>query len=88
MSFAIHAAGRIPEAVAQIKAIKQVGTDTSQFDAVRDFVLAELEAWPTAPNSPKGVFVEASGHHDQFTRNLSISIRPLWIREPEPEGDS
>lgn len=86
MSFSIHAAGRIADVIEQVKAHEYVG-DTSQAEAVRALVLAELEAWP--PGSYyKGVIVEASGHHDQSSRNVTLTVRPLYIREPKPEGDA
>lgn len=85
MSFSIQAAGRVDDAVEQIKAVQMVG-ENPQFDAVRTFLLASLANWPTSANSPKGVFVEASGHADGYTQNLTLSIRPLYLRLPE--GDA
>lgn len=80
MSFTIQAAGKVPDAIEQIKAVSYTG-DTSQLDAVRALILAELEAWPTGENAMKGVFVEANGHHSSIgSRSLTISIRPLWLR--------
>lgn len=86
MSFSIHAAGRVADVIEQVKAHEYVG-DTSQAEAVRAFVLAELEAWPDG-SYYKGVIVEASGHHDQSNRSLTLTVRPLCIREAKPEGDA
>lgn len=85
MSFSFSAAGLVSDAIGQVEAVTMTG-ENPQFEAVRDFVLAQLENWPTNANSPKGVFVEASGHSDAYTQNLSLTIRPLYIRLPE--GDA
>lgn len=77
MSFSIIAAGKIPDAIEQVKTADGYG-DTSQMDAVKALIIAELEAWPANAGSLKGVIVEASGHHDATTsRSLSITIRPF-----------
>ncbi|MFC8520824.1 hypothetical protein [Streptomyces sp. NPDC057257] len=81
MTYSIHAAGLVPDAIRQVQAAECQG-DASQFEAVRDLVLAELEAWPSSEHAPKGVFVEASGHHDGYSRNISLTIRPLFIKTP------
>lgn len=86
MSFSIHAAGRISDVVQQVKAHEFLG-DSSQADAVKALILGELASWP--PESYwKGVVVEASGHHDGHVRNMTLSIRPLNLKEPKPEGDA
>lgn len=80
MSFSIQAAGRVADAIEQVKAATGYG-DTSQFDAARAFILAELEAWPVAEHAAAGVLVEGSGHHDATTsRNVTITIRPLHLK--------
>ncbi|MFF7987547.1 hypothetical protein ACFZDK_52275 [Streptomyces sp. NPDC007901] len=86
MSFSIQAAGLVADAVEQVKSAETYEGDASQFEATRSFVLAELEAWPTTEHGPKGVFVEASGHHDAHSRNVSVTIRPLYIKTP-PAGE-
>lgn len=86
MSFSIQAAGLVDDAVEQIKAVKLVG-ENPQFDETRAFLLAQLAAWPSE-GAAKGVLVEASGHRDGYTQNLTLTIRPLWLRIPEPEGDA
>jgi hypothetical protein len=80
MSFTLQAAGKIPDAIEQVKAATGYG-DTSQFDAVRALIIAELEAWPTGQSAMTGVFVDASGHHDTASsRSLNITIRPLYLK--------
>lgn len=81
MSFSILAAGTVPDAIEQVKAISWV-PENEQAEAVRAYILAQLEAWPVNANSPKGVLVEASGHADNYTRNVTLTIRPLYIRLP------
>lgn len=85
MSFSFSAAGTVADAIEQIKCIQMAG-DNPQFEVTRSYVLAQLESWPVNANSPKGVFVEASGHADDFTRNVTLTIRPLYLRLPE--GDA
>lgn len=86
MTFSIQAAGRIPDVIEQIKAHEFHG-DASQAEAVRSLLLAQLEAW-NPDGHYKGVFVEASGHHDASSRNLNLTLRPVYIREPKPEAES
>lgn len=50
--------------------------DQSQFDAVKAFVTAEIDAMP---ESVIGVAVDVSGHHDQYGRNLTLSIKTLYV---------
>lgn len=79
MSFSIHAAGRIADVIEQVSAIEFVGGNP-QADAVRALILGELEAW--SPDSYwKGAVVEASGHHDDHVRNLTVTLRPLHLVE-------
>lgn len=86
MSFTLHAAGRIPDAIDQVKAATGYG-DTSQFEAARALILAELKAWPTDSPTLTGVVVEASGHHDSMGRQLSLTIRTLRLPTPAPTDD-
>ncbi len=86
MSFSIHAAGRIADVIEQVKAHEFVG-DSSQADAVKALLLAELKAWPQ-DSYWKGAVVEASGHHDSNVRSMTLSIRALHLREPKAEGDA
>jgi hypothetical protein len=87
MSFSLVAAGRIDDAVEHVKNTVGYG-DTSQLDDVKEFILDELGNWPTGPSAPKGVFVEASGHHDAQNRQVNISIRSLFLpTPPTAEGD-
>lgn len=85
MSFSIQAAGLVPDAIAQVKAVELVG-ENEQFEATRDYILSRLAAWPSEGSSPKGVFVEASGHQDQFTQNVTLTIRPMWLRVPKEDA--
>jgi len=86
MSFSIQAAGRIADVIEQVKAHEFTG-DSSQVDAVKALIVAELEAW--APDSYwKGAIVEASGHHDGHVRNLTLSLRPLHLKEPKAEVEA
>lgn len=86
MSFGFTAAGRVADAIEQVEAVTMTGPPNPQFDATKAFVLAQLESWPTNANAPKGVFVEASGHADAYSQNLTLTIRPLYLRLPE--GDA
>lgn len=81
MSFAFSAAGTIDGAKAQIRAVEDhYSNDTSQLEAVKLFILSELEKWPENPHASNGVLIEASGHHDHLSRSLNISMRPLQLR--------
>ncbi|WP_405543940.1 hypothetical protein OG478_22800 [Streptomyces phaeochromogenes] len=82
MSFTIRAEGLVADVVEQVTAADNSG-DTGQFEAVRAFVLAELEAWPTEPGSLNGVMVEAAGHHEPTSRNVTIVMRPMHVGAPE-----
>lgn len=82
MSLTIRAEGLLADVVALVEAADNHG-DTEQAEAVRAFVLAELEAWPTGPGAPNGVLVEAAGHHDATSRNVTIVIRPMRVGAPE-----
>ena len=82
MSLTIRAEGLVADVIAQVQAADGHG-DTGQAEAVRAFILSELEAWPTGPGAPNGVLVEASGHHDDHSRNVTIVIRPMRVGAPE-----
>ncbi|MDX3507376.1 hypothetical protein PV755_00305 [Streptomyces caniscabiei] len=82
MSFTLRAEGLVADVVAQVEAADNHG-DTTQFEAVRTLVLAELEAWPTGPGAPNGALVEAAGHFDDTSRNLTVVVRPVRIGTPE-----
>lgn len=77
MSFSIQAAGKVADVIEQVKAHKFY-PDTSQADAVREFLLSELQQW--SPDSQYGVVVEVSGHHDSTVRNLNLVMRPIYIQ--------
>jgi hypothetical protein len=82
MSFTFREEGLVADVVEKVTAADNQG-DTEQFERVRAFVLAELEAWPTAPGSPNGVLVETAGHYDSTSRNVTVVIRPVRIGTPE-----
>jgi hypothetical protein len=50
--------------------------DQSQLDAAKPLITGEIDAMP---EPVRGVEVEASGHHDGHTRNLSIKINPVYL---------
>ncbi|MBE4783902.1 hypothetical protein [Streptomyces caniscabiei] len=77
-----RAEGLVADVAEAVEAADNQG-DTTQFEAVRAFVLAELAAWPTGPGAPNGVLVEAAGHHDATSRNVTIVIRPMRVIAPE-----
>ncbi|GHH68594.1 exoribonuclease R [Streptomyces umbrinus] len=82
MSLTIHAEGLLADVIEQVTAADNQG-DLTQAEAVRAFILAELEAWPTGEGAPNGVLVEAAGHHDTTSRNVTVMIRPLRLGAPE-----
>jgi hypothetical protein len=82
VSLTIRAEGLVADVIAEVQAADNHG-DTGQAEAVRAFILGELGAWPTGPGAPNGVLVEASGHHDDRSRNVTIMIRPVRVGAPE-----
>ncbi|MBP5930200.1 hypothetical protein F3K39_19230 [Streptomyces sp. LBUM 1479] len=82
MSLTIRTEGLVADVVAEVQAADNHG-DTGQAESVRAFILAELAAWPTGPGAPNGVLVEASGFHNETSRNVTIMIRPQRIGPPE-----
>ncbi|MFI2033737.1 hypothetical protein ACH470_03395 [Streptomyces bottropensis] len=82
MSLTIRAEGLVTDVIAQVQAADNHG-DTEQAEAVRAFVLAELEAWPTGPGAANGVLVETAGAHDDRGRNVTVMIRPVRVGAPE-----
>ncbi|MDX3637669.1 hypothetical protein PV728_47365 [Streptomyces europaeiscabiei] len=77
MSFSLHAEGLVADVIEQVTAADSSGDP--QFAAVRAFVLAELEAWPTAEGTPNGVLVDMAGHHEATSRNVTVVMRPLRV---------
>lgn len=82
MSFNFRTEGLVPDVVEQVTAAGNPG-ENPQFEAVRAFVLAELEAWPTEPPALNGVLVELAGFHDTSSRNVTVIMRPMYIGPPE-----
>ena len=81
MSFSLHAEGLVADVVEEVTAADSGGDP--QFEAVRAFVLAELEAWPTDEGAPNGVLLDMAGHSDPTSRNATIVLRPQRIGPPE-----
>lgn len=81
MSFSLHVEGLLADVVEQVTAADS-GGDT-QFEAVRAFVLAELEVWPTEPPAMNGVLVDIAGHHEPSSRNVTVVMRPLRVGPAE-----
>lgn len=82
MAFTIVAAGTIEQVQRQIRHAVNYGEhDNHQLEALREFVLSELDNWP--PNPRRGyepaVLVEARGHTDRFGPHLTLSVRPLSL---------
>lgn len=71
MSWSIYAKGHKAGVIRKVKAATCAG-DTSQFDAVKSFILSELQQ---IPESRSGVTVETNGHHDPSSRSVVINIR-------------
>lgn len=92
MSFGLFAAGDPAHAARQLQAQAEAadtyaGGDTSQRDGALALVLAELAAMPP----DRDVVVKASGHHDHYSRNLSITVESFHrypVTEPGPEVSS
>lgn len=80
MSFGISAAGYVQDVIDKVQSLEGSG-DTSQLDAVKAYIVAELEAWPSREDGggALGVMVEASGHHDGYMRSVMLSIKPLYL---------
>lgn len=76
MSFGISAAGKPTAVIKAVQASPGHG-DPSQIEAVKAFIVGELESWPEG----KAVIVEASGHHDAYSRNVTINLRPITLAE-------
>ncbi|MFL1904753.1 hypothetical protein ACJWDR_37470 [Streptomyces tauricus] len=79
MSFSLHAEGLLADVVEQVTAAE----GDEQFQAVRAFVLSELEAWPTEPPARNGVLLEIAGHAEAISRNVTVVMRPIHVGPPE-----
>lgn len=80
MSFSIIAAGTADQVRAQVQAAHCAG-DTAQFNRVRDLILSEVDDLDasTREGYTPGMYVTASGHHDTYSRNLNLTMVPVWI---------
>lgn len=59
--------------------------DASQIDAVKAFVVGELAGWPDG----KAASVEASGHADSYSRNVTLTLKAiLLVEDADTEPDS
>lgn len=83
MSFSIQVAGRPADVVDHIRNHPGYG-DPTQLEVVKAFLCAQVEAMP---DTITGVYVSASGHHDDYTRQVNIELRPMTIANPDP-GDT
>lgn len=81
MSFSLRVEGLLADVVAQVTAADSGGDP--QFESARAFVLAELEAWPTAEGTPNGVLVDMAGHHESTSRNVTVVMRPQRVGPAE-----
>lgn len=82
MSWYISATGTT---TAVKKAVAEAGVNGQpQGEAAKQFVLAALDSVPT-----NGVQVNASGHQDKHSSNLTIKVEALalLIDEPDPAAD-
>lgn len=85
--FSLVAAGSVEQVRSQVTHATHHGEDAAQINAVRELILAELEAWPESDRRgyDAGVLVELSGQGDQRSRYLKLEIRPLFL--PKPDSD-
>lgn len=82
MSFvSLTAAGTVEQVRAQITHATQHGEDSTQINAVRELILAELDTWPESDRAgyDAGVLVEVNAHRDKRSQALQLSIRPLFL---------
>ena len=84
MSFSFNASGTKPEVLRQLEEATASG-DTSQFEAARAFVRSEIEASPDVQG--QGYLVQAAGHHDANTRQITISITPTSVPAQSGGGE-
>jgi hypothetical protein len=75
MSFGFQVAGTPAAVTAYLKDLRGYGGDNAQLDAVKAFVTAELATL----GADRTVFVEASGHRDQHSHHLQLTIKRLEI---------
>lgn len=72
----MSASGPIDHVKQQLDAAEVHG-DTSQADRARQLIHAELDDFPQRDDL--GATVTAYGHHDEHSRNLSITIQPTYL---------
>lgn len=91
MSFSIQVAGRVEDALAQViaRAVENDGSTYQDplFTTTLAFIEGRLCHWPSKENSASGVFVEATGHSDDYSQSVTLTIRPLYLKDvPAKEG--
>lgn len=81
MSFTLLAAGTLEQVRRQVRHAVNFGTDSSQLDELRDYLLDQLKSWPTNPRLgyDGGLLIEAAGHRDGESGYLTLKIRPVPI---------
>lgn len=77
MSFSLHAEGLVADVAEQVTAADSGGDP--QYEAVRAFVLGQLENWPSGEGAPNGVLVDMAGHQDALSRNVTVVMRPQRV---------
>jgi len=87
MTFSLIAAGTKEQVRRQLQTqlVKHAewNNDPKQPQAVIDLIEHHLDG----SDYPGGVYVEASGHHDQYSGSLHVNIKPLNIpAEPAADG--
>lgn len=94
MSFSFTAVGTVEQVRAQLEAVRERTAKYPpgpQHDLALQLVESELAEWPSTPaaaDNEVGLHVEASGHHDQNQRTLSIKIRPVWFPNVKADASS
>lgn len=88
MSWSIYAAGSTAKVAEYVRAQQPQATadvaHTQQFEQARALILGELERLDSrempGAELTRGVTVEASGHVDTATSNVSVKITPVLLR--------
>lgn len=89
MTFSLQAAGTKEQVRAQIEKQREQhlswNNDPAQLDAVHSLIEHHL----SNSEYPGGLHIEANGHHDKHSGNLTLSIRTLNLPQvSEPESDA
>lgn len=85
MSWGIYTIGTRKGVKRMVEKAQAYGTDQSQIELAKQLIFQEIDAYP---ESVQGLRIEASGHHDQYSRNLSIRIEAVQLafddEDPKP----